>query len=122
MARNIINVDGVHEFKYTTTGAVTAGSLLVIGKTVGIALESATTGQVISVMCGCECVVTKKAAASSNVTVGGWVGYTATGGVNAVRGTTATGDDVIGYGVAVAATGATSATIRLRLGPFTRIG
>lgn len=122
MATKILNTDSVHEFKYTTTGNVTSGSLLVIGKIVGIALESATTGAVISVMCGCECTVTKKAAASSNVTVGGWIGYTATGGVNAVRGTTATGDDIIGYGVAVAATGATSATIRLRSGPFFRAG
>lgn len=122
MAANIIQTDGAHELRYTTTGNVTTGTLLLIGGVPGVALETATTGAIISVMVGCEATVTKKAAASSNVTVGGAVSYTTTGGVNAVRGTTATGDIVIGYGTAVAATGATSAKVRLVAGYATRIG
>lgn len=123
MASNIIQTDGAHENKYTTTGAVTAGALLVIGKMVGVALESATgAGQVITVLIGPAATLTKKAAASSNITVGGWVSYTATGGINAVRGTAATADDVIGYGLEVATTAATSAKVRLIRDPMRRIG
>jgi predicted RecA/RadA family phage recombinase len=122
MATNIIQTDGSHELKYTTTGDVTSGSLLVIGKAVGVALETATTGATISVLVGAAANVTKKAAASTAVTVGGWVTYTATGGVNAVHGTTATGSDIIGYGLEAAATGATSAKVRLIRDPMRRAG
>lgn len=122
MAANIIQTDGAHEVKYTTTGNVTSGALLLIGNVPAVALETATTGQTISALVGCAARVTKKAAASSNVTVGGFVSYTATGGINAVRGTAATGDICIGYGLEVAVTGATSAKVRLIHGPAVRIG
>lgn len=122
MAANIVQTDGAHEVKYMTSGNVTSGTLLMIGNVPAVALESATTGAVISAMVGCAAVVTKKAAASTAVTFGGYVTYTATGGVNAVHGTTATGSTCIGYGLAAAATGATSAQVRLISGPAVRIG
>jgi predicted RecA/RadA family phage recombinase len=123
MAANIIQTDGTYELKYTTTGAVSAGALIVSGKAVGVALESATgSGQVITVLCGCAATLTKKAAASSNVTLGGWISYTVTGGINAVRGSAATADDLIGYGLEVATTAATSAKVRLIRDPMRRIG
>ena len=118
MATNIIQADGSYELKYTTTGDVTSGSLLVIGKAVGVALETATTGQAISVLVGAAATLTKKAAAGTAVTVGGWVTYTATGGVNKVHGTAATGANIIGYGLEAAATSATSAKVRLISDPM----
>ena len=122
MAVNVIQTDGAHEDKYTCTGAVTVGTLVVHNKRVGVALESGTTGSIISILVGCAATLTKKAAASTAVTVGGWVTDTATGGVNAVHGTTATGSDVIGYGLEAATTAATSAKVRLVSGPFVRAG
>ena len=126
MATNVIygSENGAYTERYVTTGNVTSGTLLLVGNVPAIALETATTGQTIAVMVGCAAKVAKKAAASSNVTVGGFVSYTATGdpSVNAVRGTTATGDIVIGYGLEVAVTGATTAVIRLIQGPAVRIG
>lgn len=122
MATNIIQTSGGYEDAYTCTGAVTAGALLIHNKRASIALESGTTGQTIAVSVGVAATLPKKAAASSNVTVGGWVSYTATGGVNKIRGTAATGDDVIGYGLEAAATGATSAKVRLVRDPITRAG
>jgi predicted RecA/RadA family phage recombinase len=118
MATNIIQTDGSHELKYTTTGDVTTGALLVIGKAVGVALETATTGQPVSVLIGGAATLTKKAAGGTAVTVGGWVTYTATGGVNKVHGTTATGSNIIGYGLEAAATSATTAKVRLISDPM----
>jgi predicted RecA/RadA family phage recombinase len=124
MATNVIHgsENGAYTERYVTTGNVTSGTLLLVGNGPAIALETATPGPTSAVMVGCAAKVTKKAAASSNVTVGGFVSYTTTGGVNAVRGTTATGDIVIGYGLEVAVTGATTAVIRLIQGPAVRIG
>ena len=122
MATNILQTDGAHEDKYTSTGAVTVGTLVIHNKRAAVALESGTTGATISVLVGGAATLTKKAAASTAVTVGGWGTYTATGGVNKVHGTTATGSDIIGYGLAAAATGATSADVRLVAGPFVRAG
>lgn len=122
MATNISQSDGGHVLRYTTTGNVTAGTLLMVGNVPGVALETATTGEVVAVQVGCAATLTKKAAASTAVTIGGFVTYTATGGVNKVHGTTATGSVVVGYGLAAAATGATSASVRLFPGPATRVG
>ena len=41
MAGFILSNEGSHVFNYTTTGAVTAGSLLIVGSTPMVALESA---------------------------------------------------------------------------------
>ena len=122
MASNIIQVDGAHEDRHTCTGNITSGALLIHNNRASVALESGTTGQVISVMVGCAAVLTKKAAASTNVTVGGPVTYTATGGINAVHGSTATASVIIGYGLEAATTAATSAKVRLEPGHIARLG
>ena len=125
MAINVIQTDGGHELKYTTTGAVTAGHLLMVGNVPGIALESATgSGQVICVQVGCAATVTKKADTGTAITVGGFVTYTATGSpaINKVHGSAATASVAIGYGLAAATTAATTAQVRLFPGPATRIG
>lgn len=122
MAINVIEVDGGHTFDYTTTGNVTSGTLLLIGNVPGVALESAATGAVIGVQVGCRAKLTKKAASGTAVTVGGFVTYTATGGVNKVHGTSATGAVMIGYGCAAATTAATTAEVRLINQAAIRIG
>ena len=114
MASNIIQTDGAFDLRYTTTGAVTVGSLLAIGNFPGVAVESATgSGQIVAVKCGCEARLSKKAAAGTAVTVGGPVTYTTTGGANLAHGTSVTGATIIGYGTRAAATGATSCYVRL---------
>lgn len=122
MATNIIDMTGAHTDRHTCTGAVTKGALLIHNNRASIALESGTTGATIAVAVGCAVTLTKKAAASSNVTVGGPVSYTATGGINAIRGSTATADLVVGYGLAAATTAATSATVRLVRDIVRRLG
>ena len=114
MASNIINTDGGWDLKYTCTGAVTQGYLVVSGNFAGVALESATgSGVVIAVAMECEARLTKKAAASTNLAIGDPVTYVTTGGVNKVQASAATGNSIIGYATAAAATGATTATVRL---------
>lgn len=105
-----------HQWKYTTTGNVTSGTLLIIGSTPAVALETATTGAIIDVESGGEWVLTKKAAASTALTVGGRVYYIATGGVNKVTGLAAAGK-LIGFATVAAATGATSGQVALIGGP-----
>ena len=113
MASNILNQDGAHHFKYLTTGAVTNGALIIAGSMPMIALESATgVGQTITCLVGCEALVAKKAEASSNWVAGGKVYYKTTGG-NKITGIAATGK-LVGYGLAITATGATSGKVRLR--------
>jgi predicted RecA/RadA family phage recombinase len=117
MASNIINDDGGHVFDYTTTGAVTKGSLLVVGVTPMVALESATgAGQHISCAVGVAALLTKKAAASTSWAPGGRVYFIATGGVNKVSGVAAAGK-LVGYGLETTATGATTGKVRLIGGP-----
>ena len=113
MASNILQTDGAWDLKYTATGAITAGALVSSGNFVGVALESATTGDVIALKMCCEARLTKKAAASTNLAIGGPVKMLATGGVNKVLASAATGDTIIGYATAAAATGDTTATVRL---------
>ena len=115
MATNIIDDTGSWDLKYTATGAITAGYLIGAGNFYGVAVESATgAGQVIAVKMECEARLLKKAAASTNMAVGSPVKVnTATGGILYVQVAAATGDAVIGYATAVAATGATTAKVRL---------
>jgi hypothetical protein len=117
MANTIVNQDGAVSFAYTTTGAVTVGSLIICGSTPMIALESATgSGKVITCLVGCEAIVAKKAEASSNWVAGGKVYYKVTGG-NKITGIAATGK-LVGFGTAITATGATSGRVRLISGPL----
>jgi predicted RecA/RadA family phage recombinase len=117
MASNILNQDGAYHFAYLTTGAVTNGALVIAGSMPMIALESATgAGKTITCLVGCEALVAKKAEASSNWVAGGKVYYKVTGG-NKITGIAATGR-LVGYGVAITATGATSGKVRLRTDPM----
>lgn len=117
MAYNIVSIEGAHQFKYTTTGAVTVGSLVIAGAMPMVAAEAATgSGQVIGCWVGCEAKLTKKAEASSNWVAGGKVYYKVTGG-NKITGIAATGK-LIGYGTAITTTGATSGKVRLRTDPI----
>jgi predicted RecA/RadA family phage recombinase len=114
MATNIINTDGSWDLKYTATGAITAGYLIQSGNFAGVAVESTTgSGTVIAVKMECEARLTKKAAASTDLAIGDPVKALTTGGVVKVLASAATGDTIIGYATAAAATGATTATVRL---------
>ena len=114
MASNIINADGSWDLKYTATGAVTVGSLVASGNFAGVAVESATgAGVVIAVKMECEARLTKKAAASTDLAIGDPVKMLATGGVNKVLASAATGDTIVGYATKAAATGGTTADVRL---------
>jgi len=113
MAKSILNMDGGHTFDYTTTGAVTSGTLLVVGTTPMVALESATgAGVHIGCAVGVSAILTKKAAASTNWAAGGRVYYIATGGVNKLTGVAAAAK-LVGYGLEITATGATTGKVRL---------
>jgi predicted RecA/RadA family phage recombinase len=101
---------------YTTTTAIAAGTLLIIGDTPVVALEAKAAGSG-TIACATEGVftLTKKAAASTNWSQGGRVGYIVTGGVNALTGVLTSGK-IIGTGWAAATTAATTGTIKLRGG------
>ena len=113
MATNVISTEGAFDMRYTCTGAVTVGALVASGNFVGVAMESGTTGDVIAIKMCCEATLTKKAAASTSLALGAPVRMLATGGVNKVLGSAATGDTIIGYATATAATGDTTATVRM---------
>lgn len=117
MAANILSLKGSHTFKYTTVGNVTAGSLLVVGSTPMVALETATTGAVITCQVGGAALLPKKAAASTNLAAGGRVYYMTTGGVNKATGVAAAGK-LIGYALEVTVTGATTAKVQMLAGPM----
>jgi len=118
MAYNIKSTDGAHMFKYTATGAITNGALVIAGATPMIADESATgAGQVIGCWVGCEVELAKKAAASTNWVAGGRVYYVATGGVNKLTAVAGAGK-MVGYGTVITATGATTGIVRLVAGPM----
>ena len=113
MATNILSTDGAWDMRYTCTGAVTVGSLVASGNFVGIANEAGTTGDVISLKLCCEANCTKKAAAATAAVLGAPARMLATGGVNKVLASAATGDTIIGYFTEAAATGATDVNVRL---------
>jgi predicted RecA/RadA family phage recombinase len=101
---------------YTTTTAITAGTLVIIGDTPAVALETKAAGS-STIACAVEGVftLTKKAAASTNWSQGGKVGYIVTGGVNKLTGVLTSGK-IIGTGWTAATTTATTGTIKLRGG------
>lgn len=102
---NIIN--------YTCTGNNTAGTLYEIGSTLGVALKTGTTGDVIPIAIeGVYSGLTKVAEASSAIAVGAPVYYRVTGSAVKLTGL-ATGGTYAGVGFAAAVTGATTATIKL---------
>ena len=108
MAGFILSNEGSHVFNYTTTGAVTAGSLLIVGSTPMVALESAAAaGENISCAVGAEAVLPKKAQASA-LAAGGRAYYVAEGGVNKICSTAAAGK-LVGYMTEAATTTATTA-------------
>ena len=118
MSSSILNNEGAHTFKYTTTGAVTVNSLLVVGSTPMVALEAATgSGQGIACAVGVSAVLPKKAAASTNWAPGGRVYYMTTGSTNKLTGVAAAGK-LVGYGLETTATGATTGKVRLIAGPL----
>jgi predicted RecA/RadA family phage recombinase len=109
----ILQTDGSHVFGYTATGAITSGSLILVGKVPGVVIDSAVTGERTAIAVGVAATLPKRAGSGTAVTVGGYVTYVTTGGVNAIVGSTTTGETVIGYGIAAAATGDTIAKVRL---------
>lgn len=118
MAGFILSNEGSHVFNYTTTGAVTAGSLLIVGSTPMVALESAAAaGEKIACAVGAEAVLPKKAQAGA-LAAGGRAYYDASGGVNKICSTAAAGK-LVGYMTEAATTTATTAKVRLIGGPMT---
>lgn len=97
---------------YTTTGAITKDTLIKIGDTFGVPLSTATgSGVVIPVALEGTFTVGKIAAASTSLAVGQLVYARATGSVFKVLGV-ATGN-AMGTAFATAATGATTAIVKL---------
>jgi predicted RecA/RadA family phage recombinase len=98
---------------YTTTTAITSGSLVIIGSLPAVALETKAAGSG-TIACATEGVftLTKKAAGSTSWAQGGRVGYIVTGGVNALTGVLTSGK-IIGTGWLAATTTATTGTIKL---------
>jgi len=98
---------------YTCTGNNTKGTLYEIGSTLGVALKSGTTGDIIPIAIkGVFSGLTKVAEANSAIAIGGQVYYRTTGSAVKLTGK-ATGGTYAGVGFAAAVTGATSATIKL---------
>ena len=98
------------KINYTTTGAVTQGSVIQFTNICGVALVSATgAGETVPCAITGEYQLTKAAAADSGFTQGDLVYITSTGAIN----NTATGDKVIGHASAAAATGATTVNVIL---------
>lgn len=98
---------------YTATGNNTAGTLYEIGSTLGVALKTGTTGDVIPIAIeGVFSGITKVAEGSSAIAVGAPVFYRTTGGAVKVTGLITSGT-LAGTGFAAAVTGATTATIKL---------
>ena len=97
---------------YTTTTAITAGTLLLIGSLPAVALETKVAGTG-TIACAAEGVftLTKKAQATA-LAQGGRAYYVATGGVNKVCSTAAAGK-MIGTMWAAATTTSTTATVKL---------
>jgi len=94
---------------YTATGAVTEGALIQMGSIVGVALNTATTGDTVPCAITGEFTLTKTAHAAGDFAIGGPVYVTSTGLVN----NTATGDLQVGFATAVSVTGSTSYTVVL---------
>lgn len=97
------------KINYTATGTVTEKSVVQFTDITGVALISGVVGDTIPVaICG-EFTLAKAAAADSGFSQGDSVYVTSTGAIN----NTATGDKLVGYASAAAATGATSVDVIL---------
>ena len=94
---------------YTTTGNVTEGALIQFTNIVGVALNTATTGDTLPCAIVGEFELTKVAAADTGFTQGDAVYVSSTGKIN----NTATGDLLVGYATAAAVTGATAVNVVL---------
>jgi len=92
---------------YTATGAVTEGTLIQFTNVVGVALNTATTGDTVPCAITGEFTLTKTAAADTGFTQGDAVYVSSTGKIN----NTATGDLFVGYATAAAVTGATEVDV-----------
>ena len=106
-----------HVWKYTSTGAVTKGDLLLIGATPAVALESAdaaAAGHTIAVETGGEWLMPKKAAASTAITVGGRV-YIVSDTTYKASGVAAAGK-LLGFGLEAATTAATTCKVAMNSG------
>lgn len=110
-------------FQYTTTGAVVNGQLLILGRTVGVALNSATgAGQKIGV--AMEGVFSVASVATGAKTAGLRAMYRSTGSqmkVTCVSGVAGTGKYTIGTIWETAATSATAVKVKLVGGPIAAI-
>ena len=110
-------------YQYTTTGAVSNGQLLILGRTAGVALNAATgAGQKISV--AMEGVFSVASRPTGVKTAGLRALYLATGGVNrvtCVSGVAGTGKYTIGTIWETAASSATTVKIKLIGGPIAAI-
>jgi predicted RecA/RadA family phage recombinase len=98
---------------YTTTTAIDSNTLVIIGATPAVALETKAAGSG-TIACATEGVftLTKKAAASTNWAQGGRVAYIVTDGVNKLTGLLTSGK-IIGVGWTAATTTASTGTIKL---------
>ena len=94
---------------YTATGAVTEGALIQFTNIVGVALNTATTGDIVPCAITGEFTLTKTAHAAGGFTQGDAVYVTSSGVVN----NTATGDKQVGFATAASVTGSTSYTVVL---------
>ena len=119
MATNKVYGEG-RSWKYTTTTDVVAGSLLMIGATPAVALESAATGVVIDVENDSEWLLPKLADSNTGWAAGERVYVIDDDGVNKLTGlAAATGapGTLIGFGTVAAATGDTTGQVKLIGGP-----
>ena len=107
-------------YQYTTTGAVANGQLLILGRTVGVALNSAT-GASQKIGVAMEGVFSVAAVATGVKTAGLRAMYRSTGSqmkVTCVSGVAGTGKYCVGTVWETATATATTVKIKLRGGPI----
>ena len=92
---------------YTATGAVTEGSLIQFTNIVGVALNTATTGDTVPCAITGEFTLTKTPAAANVFTQGDLVYVTSAGAITNVS----TSNKIVGHASAAAATGASSVNV-----------
>lgn len=97
----------------TTTGVKTNAQIIKIGSTVGVALASGASGELVEVAIEGVFTVVKDAGASTNVAQGGKVYTMTTGGTVKATGALVTGELRMGTAMAAAATGDTTLTVKL---------
>jgi len=92
---------------YTATGAVTEGALIQFTNVVGVALNTATTGDTVPCAITGEFTLTKTAHAAGGFTQGDAVYVTSSGVIN----NTSSGDKLVGFASEASVTGSTSYTV-----------